>query len=256
MEMLRHFGVEVSGERIERFYEHYLGRLEWNLAHGGFDGRVLPGVAALLERLAGDDSVAVGLLTGNIAGGARAKMRHYGMDRHFPFGAYGDDHHDRNELGPVALERAADHAGRSILPAGDPGDRGHAEGHPLPQAIDARCLAVATGSFSASQLRDHGAEIVVDSLVGFEIQGIEAAGGESGGWSIFDRIGFTWAVRPVVSRPRDESSLFPFLGETSPRQVPGGAASWHAVRDLQGQPEVQDPPGPDQGNEALQEGVS
>ena len=80
MDMHDHFGVDASSDQVERFYAAYLERLEWNLAHGGFDGRVLPGVAALLESLARDESVAVGLLTGNIAGGAQAKMRHFGLD--------------------------------------------------------------------------------------------------------------------------------------------------------------------------------
>ena len=106
IEMYEHFGEVMSGDSLGRFYSHYLERLEWNLAHGGFGGRVLPGVVEMLERLAGEASVSVGLLTGNIADGARAKMRHFGLDHHFPFGAFGDDHHDRNLLGPVALERA------------------------------------------------------------------------------------------------------------------------------------------------------
>jgi phosphoglycolate phosphatase-like HAD superfamily hydrolase len=126
-------------------------------------------VAGLLERLAGDGSVAVGLLTGNIAGGAQAKMRHFGLDHHFPFGAFGDDHHDRNELGPVALERASGHAGRSFSPRETLVIGDTPEDIRCAQAMGARCLAVATGSFSAAQLREHGAEIVVESLLGVDI---------------------------------------------------------------------------------------
>lgn len=162
--ILRHFGREPSDAEIEAFFPDYLARLEWNLAHGGFPGRVLPGVAAMLDGLAARPDITVGLLTGNIARGASLKTRHYGLDRHFPFGAYGCDHADRNRLGGVALERAAHHAGRAFqeeetLIIGDtPKDIRCAH------AIGARCLAVATGAFDAEALRQAGADAVVDSL--------------------------------------------------------------------------------------------
>jgi phosphoglycolate phosphatase-like HAD superfamily hydrolase len=146
------------------FFASYLRRLEWNLAHGGFPGRVLPGAAELLDELAELPGTSVGLLTGNIAAGAAAKMRHFGLDRHFGFGAYGCDHADRNRLGPLAMERAALHAGRRFTPAetlviGDtPKDIACA------RAIGAPCLAVATGRFSVEELRQAGATRVVASL--------------------------------------------------------------------------------------------
>jgi phosphoglycolate phosphatase-like HAD superfamily hydrolase len=91
-------------------------------------------------------------------------MRHFGLAAYFPFGAYGCDHADRNRLGPIALERAAAHAGRNFTAAetlviGDtPKDIACAH------AIGARCLAVATGQFSAAQLAAHGANQVVETL--------------------------------------------------------------------------------------------
>lgn len=162
--ILSHFDLEHADGEEERFFACYLQRLEWNLAHGGYSGRVLPGAEVLLDTLAQLDGITVGLLTGNIAEGAGAKMRHYGLDRHFGFGAYGCDHADRNLLGPVALERAAVHAGREFSPEetlviGDtPKDVACAK------AMGARCLAVATGKFSAEQLRACGADMVVQTL--------------------------------------------------------------------------------------------
>ena len=159
-----HFEVEPTHERFDAYLEIYLDRLEWNLAHGGFAGRVYHGVVGLLTELTQQPDASIGLLTGNAAGGAAAKMRHFGLADHFPFGAYGCDHADRNRLGPIALARAAAHAGKSFLPAetwviGDtPKDIACAH------AIGARCLAVATGQFSAAQLEAHGADQVVESL--------------------------------------------------------------------------------------------
>jgi phosphoglycolate phosphatase-like HAD superfamily hydrolase len=162
--ILAHFDLEHVADEEERFFASYLQRLEWNLAHGGYSGRVLPGAIDLLEKLEQREDVALGLLTGNIAAGAGAKMRHYGLARHFRFGAYGCDHADRNLLGPVALERAAQHAGRTFSPdetlvIGDtPKDVACAK------AMGARCLAVATGKFSAEQLRACAADMVVSGL--------------------------------------------------------------------------------------------
>ena len=159
-----HFEIEPTPERIDAYFEFYLLRLDWNLTRGGFSGRVLDGVHDLLTGLADRRDASIGLLTGNIAGGAATKMRHFGLDRHFPFGAYGSDHADRNRLGPIALERAAAHAGRTFTAAetwviGDtPKDIACAH------AIGARCLAVATGQFSATALQAHGADHVVESL--------------------------------------------------------------------------------------------
>lgn len=166
-DLFRHFGREVDAAATAGFFAAYLERLEFHLAGGGFPGRVLPGVVAMLDLLSSRGDVTVGLLTGNIEGGARAKMRHYGLDHHFGFGAYGCDHADRNRLGPVALERAAAHAGRRFSPEetlviGDtPKDIACA------RALGARCLAVSTGAVPAGRLRD--ADHLVDTLERSEV---------------------------------------------------------------------------------------
>jgi len=162
--ILSHFGLDAADHHIDAFFAAYLDRLDWNLAHGGFDGRVLPGVLPLLERLAVTPGVQLGLLTGNTAGGAERKMRHFGLDRYFPFGAFGCDHADRNRLGPVALRRAIAHTGRDfaghdVMVIGDtPKDIACAK------AFGASSLAVATGKFSAGELLAHQPTRVVETL--------------------------------------------------------------------------------------------
>ncbi len=159
-----YFEIEPTRERIDAYFEIYHSRLEWNLSHGGFPGRILDGVPELLAGLSDQPDATIGLLTGNTARGAAAKMRHFGLAAHFSFGAYGCDHAERNRLGAIALERAALHAGFNFTAAetwviGDtPKDIGCAH------AIGARCLAVATGQFSAAQLAAHGADQVVETL--------------------------------------------------------------------------------------------
>ena len=148
--------------RMPRFQQLYLAALEQGLARDGM--RLLPGVEELLERLAERRDLTVGLLTGNWEPGARTKLSRFGLNRFFPFGAFGSDATDRDDLPPVALERAARHAGRAFRPdetliIGDSVHDvgcGHAHGIPV--------LAVATGRTSAEELAAAGAEWVVPDL--------------------------------------------------------------------------------------------
>jgi phosphoglycolate phosphatase len=159
-----HFGVDPCPRRFDAYFAIYQKHLDHNLASGAYPGRAIEGALVLVEHLAARGGATLGLLTGNTAAGAASKVRHFGFAHHFAFGAYGSDHADRNRLGPIALERANQHAGRSFTPEetwiiGDtPKDIACAH------AIGAKCLAVATGSFSTARLAAHGADLVVASL--------------------------------------------------------------------------------------------
>lgn len=159
-----HFEVEPTPERVGTYFSTYLACLDRNLSQGGFPGRVFDGVVEILTELSNLPGSTIGLLTGNISGGAASKMKHFGLADYFPFGAYGCDHSDRNRLGPIALERAARHAARPFTPEetwviGDtPKDIACAH------AIGARCLAVATGRYSVSELSAAGADIAIHSM--------------------------------------------------------------------------------------------
>jgi phosphoglycolate phosphatase len=125
---------------------------------------VLPGVEALLARLAARRDVTLALLTGNWEGGARVKLSSAGLDGYFGFGAFGDDGIERRELPPVALERAR--RARGVGAALDRvlviGDTRHdvdcARAHGL------AVLAVATGREDQASLRAAGAHWVTATL--------------------------------------------------------------------------------------------
>jgi phosphoglycolate phosphatase len=159
-----HFEVEPTEERTHRFFEIYHQRLKESLESDPNEGRVLDGVFELLEDLALYQHAQLGLLTGNTQSGAEIKLRHYGLHHHFLFGAFGSDRADRNLLGHIALERALAMTGKPFTPEqtliiGDtPKDIACAH------AMGARCLAVATGYFSAEQLEKAGADWVLGSL--------------------------------------------------------------------------------------------
>ena len=159
-----HFDTEPCSERTHRFFESYHIHLEASLSSNLTEGRVLDGVVELLQDIAEAPHAKPALLTGNTMQGAWIKLRHYRLDHHFAFGAYGSDRADRNLLGRIALERALAHTGQAYsleytLVIGDtPKDIACAH------AVGAKCLAVATGQFSEDQLIAAGADWVVGSL--------------------------------------------------------------------------------------------
>lgn len=161
--LLDHYGHAHEAVDVAEFFTLYHGLLEQNLGSGRYDGKVLPGVHESLDQCVQRGAV-IGLLTGNTKRGAAIKMQHFQLDHHFSFGAFGDDHADRNRLGPVALERAGNLHGRSFL-----AERTLVIGDTLKdiacaKAMGARCLAVATGHFSEDELRHYGADFVLATL--------------------------------------------------------------------------------------------
>ncbi|MGJ8696235.1 MAG: HAD family hydrolase [Verrucomicrobiaceae bacterium] len=167
--LFEHFGKPFDAEVEAEFYRVYLPLMEANLRDESFGGRVLDGVHELLPDLE-EAGHTLGLLTGNIERGGLIKVAHYGLAEHFQFGSYGDDHWDRNKLGPIAIERANVHTGRNftsddVIVVGDT-----CKDVACAQAIGAPCLAVATGSVSAEQLERCGADLVVADLLSPEVR--------------------------------------------------------------------------------------
>jgi len=133
-------------------------------AASGGDG-IMPGIFELLDALEARDDVVLGLLTGNLAEGARAKLSAGGINpERFRVGAYGSDHEVRGELPAVAQRRAHEQlglsfAGRDIVVIGDtPADL------QCGVAIGCRAIGVATGMYSIEDLGAHRPAAVFENL--------------------------------------------------------------------------------------------
>ena len=167
IELLAACGVADPDDtgRIAAVLERYVACLEAEVAVRGHLIRQLPGVAALLTRLESDRAAVLGLLTGNVQHGARLKLEAaaLGFER-FVVGAYGSDHADRRCLPAIAAERASSVFGRlpereELVIIGDtPADV------TCGQALGARAIGVATGSYHATELQAAGAWAVFDDL--------------------------------------------------------------------------------------------
>ena len=166
-ELLTKAGVsdEDIDARLDRILESYYALLREELDGADHREHVFPGVHELLDELERRDDVVLGLLTGNIEAGARAKLAAVGIAPHrFIVGAFGSDHHHRPELPEIArrrAERVLGHpiSGRDVVVIGDtPADVACGVG------IGARAIGVATGRYSVDELRACDAAAVFPDL--------------------------------------------------------------------------------------------
>lgn len=156
--------LDIAGEQAEwqRFSQAYLKNLAQTLPEG--EARLQPGVPAVLDAVKAHPEIHQALLTGNLQEGARLKLSHLKIWHYFEFGAFADDSHIRNELGPFALRRAKEKLGLDFPP--DKvfiiGDTPHDIA--CGQAIGAKTIAVATGAFSMTDLAKHNPTHVLPDL--------------------------------------------------------------------------------------------
>ncbi len=158
-EVIGRDGTEAErAEAIAGYLGHLADAVEES---GGY--RVMPGIEALLPRLAGQ-GVLLGIVTGNIEAAAHIKLARGHLNRFFAFGGYGSDSSDRTELTKRALERGATVSGSPLDPSatiavGDtPRDvkAGHGAG--------IRVCGVATGQYTVAELREAAADWAIPDV--------------------------------------------------------------------------------------------
>lgn len=160
-DLFAYYGLDADESAWSRFLNSYFAQLPRHLS--ARPGMILPGVEALLQSLAARTDVALGLLTGNFASGARVKLEHFGLHEHFAFGSFGDQHAHRDDVAREALRLVRDQHPDApidrVWVIGDtPADIQCA------RAIGARVLAVATGIFPAAELAPHRPDVLRESL--------------------------------------------------------------------------------------------
>jgi phosphoglycolate phosphatase-like HAD superfamily hydrolase len=161
-QILAKYGEPISNTSVAALLDPYLELLALELPRS--KGQVLPGVLPLLQRLAQQPGTSLGLLTGNLKRGAQLKLEHYQLWQFFAFGAFADDHHDRNQLGAFALTRAEEGTGIKFESARVDviGDTGHDIA--CGKAFGARTIAIATGSWPREKLSEYAPDFLFDDL--------------------------------------------------------------------------------------------
>lgn len=157
------WGLSSGDGAVPRVIATYLSHLRREVVN---DRRHMKrGVAELLAALSEEaDRMRLGLLTGNIERGARIKLDPFGLNVHFPFGAFGDDDEDRNNLLPFAVQRHRALYGtdvafdRCVIVGDTPRDVECAKRY------GAASVAVATGPYGVDELIQSGADRVLEDL--------------------------------------------------------------------------------------------
>jgi phosphoglycolate phosphatase len=151
-EFFKIHGLPETPEHFSQFFERYVFWLDHILMHS--NGNVCKGVREFIRDLqALPQPPVLGLLTGNIRLGAELKLRRYGLWEIFHFGAFADDHEDRNHIAAAALERGRRVLVKNLQPqeiivVGDtPFDIR------CGKFIGAKTLAVATGGATLDELK-------------------------------------------------------------------------------------------------------
>ncbi len=167
-ELLRDTGLNAQeiGRRMpeyERVIAHHLGGMI-----ADFPIAPCPGALDLVRRLVAQNTLLLGIITGNVSTTAPLKLRAAGFDpAWFAVGAYGSESTDRNDLPFLALERAERLRGhpipaQSVIVVGDtPADVACA------RAVGAVAVAVQTGFSSQESLEAAQPDYLLDDLTSF-----------------------------------------------------------------------------------------
>ena len=164
-DVMRNHALPFDRPLLDRLSRRYTAHLAEEIQLPGTGTKdVMPGIRPLLDALERRDDVALGLLTGNFIEGARIKLDYFDLWKYFPCGAFGGDSANRNDLVPVAMERAREAGLAKVEPSrvmviGDtPNDVECA------RVVGATPVAVATGGYTVDQLREAGADLVFRDL--------------------------------------------------------------------------------------------
>ncbi|MFH8221720.1 HAD family hydrolase [Streptomyces sp. NPDC018057] len=152
-------GITTGRSDFERFAQALTEQHMQQAAKLRERGAALPGAAAALDALAAAN-VRQTVVTGNVRAVAEIKLDVFGLNTHIDWdaGAYGEDADLRPALVDLALARSSATAADAVLIGDTPAD---VEGG---RENGVRVIAVATGRISAADLREAGADVVLDDL--------------------------------------------------------------------------------------------
>jgi phosphoglycolate phosphatase len=129
-------------------------------------GRVLPGAREAVAAVASLPGVIQSVLTGTIRPNATAKLQAFGMGEFFDFeiGGYGSEIYPKGAQLLSSRSRVAEKYGADIGPGATVYIADSTRDVEAARIGAARCIAVASGRSSARELREAGADLVLDDL--------------------------------------------------------------------------------------------
>ncbi len=161
-------GMNMTFSALEAYKKVYFNVVEKEMQIPNREKRIMPGISKLLPALHEQENIYLGLLTGNWQTSGYVKIRHFGLDGYFPFGAFSDDSSDRSALVPVAVQRFTERHGfqpdpKDIYVIGDtPRDVLAAKPH------NVKTVAVAAAAHSADELAQSEPDYLFPDLSDFD----------------------------------------------------------------------------------------
>jgi phosphoglycolate phosphatase-like HAD superfamily hydrolase len=157
--------ADTIGAHMPR-YERIMSRHMAELI-AAYEVLALPGAMDVVTHLRQRDDVLLGIVTGNVAMTAPVKLRAAGFDPDwFPVGAFGSERVDRNDLPPLAMERASQRI-KSAITAQQVTIIGDTLADiDCARAVGARAIAVATGFTARAELIAAAPDHLLDDLTG------------------------------------------------------------------------------------------
>jgi len=125
-------------------------------------GRLMPGVPEIVDHVAARPNWIPGLLTGNMTQMAAIKLKRFGLERRFVFGAFGEMAESREALARLAVGRLSARYGVPASHCIVVGDTEHDIA--CARAAGAWAVAVATGSRSRETLAAHAPDLLLNDL--------------------------------------------------------------------------------------------
>ncbi len=168
-EVLQNTGLSdaVIAEKFDKAKKTYIEMFRMHARHT--DIILMEGIRELLDKLSASSELMLGLLTGNFEGSGRHKLLLPDINHYFSFGAFADDAASRNELPQVAVDKAYQLTGekfseQNIIIIGD-------TEHDIACArvVNAKSIAVATGTYSSEELKKHNPHILYENLTATDI---------------------------------------------------------------------------------------
>ena len=129
-------------------------------------GRMLPGAADALQAIAGLPGVIQTVLTGTIKQNAACKLRAFGLDGYLDpdVGGFGSDVYPKGTQILRSLDRANEKYQVRLMPADVVYVADSIRDVAAAKVARVRCVGVASGRSTSAELRDAGAEPVLDDL--------------------------------------------------------------------------------------------
>ncbi len=158
---------QINENDFVSFLDKYEERLKKVLL-GNTASSVLPGINEILSHCAEKESLFHVLGTGNCERGARLKLSHLGLDKHFEIGGFGDEDAQRWQIIEKAIKKAEDYytiafEKENVYVIGD-----------TPRDIECgkilkiKSVAVATGGYSYNDLLKYDPDYIFNNFEVFE----------------------------------------------------------------------------------------